>query len=333
VIAFFRRHPIALLLALTPGIPEYLSGSTAVYPLVTAPPIFLIFLGLNLALYGPGVLLIREALVRWGKGWGWATVLLLGAAYGLLEEGTALSTLFDPNAAVVGGLGHYGHFDGVSWVWLVGIVLVHTVLSVGLPIVLLGLALPETRGRPLLSRRGIGIAITVYAADIIALAAISGYWRTADPLLVTAAAVALGLWAVARWLPPGVLDPPNERPRASPRVAFLLGLAYFPVLLVVPSLFEAIRAPALLALATDLAMAGAMFYGARAAIGRRDNRAQLVALALGVLVPIALFGLAAQIFFPLVLLVDAAFVLFFRTLWETYRPGPAPRPGTRGPNA
>jgi len=330
VIAFFHRHPVLLLLAFTPGIPEYLSGSTAIYPIVTAPVLFLLFLGLNLGLYGPGVLLVREAFVRWRKGFGWATLLVLGAAYGLLEEGTALSTLFDPNASVVGGLGHYGHAYGVSWVWLIGIVLVHTVLSVGLPIVLLGLALPETRGRPLLSSRGIGAAAAIYAADIVLLALISNYWRVAGALLLLAALAALLLWLVAWRLPAGFLDPPNERPRASPRVAFLLGLAYFPVLLIVPGLFGDLRQPAILAGLVDLVLAGALFFGARAAVGRRGNRAQMVALALGVLIPIALFGLFAQIFLPLVLVVDVLFALFFRTLWVRYRPRPAPPVGATG---
>jgi hypothetical protein len=331
VIAFFRRHPVLLLFAFTPGIPEYLSGSTGVYAIVTNPILFLLFLGLNLALYGPGVLLVREALVRWRKGWGWATLLVLGAAYGLLEEGTALSTLFDPNAAVVGGLGHYGHLYGVSWVWLIGIVLVHTVLSVALPIVLLGLALPETRGRSLLSNRGIVVAAAVYFADIAFLAYISNYWRVAGPLLLLLAALAAGgLWLVAWRLPPGILDPRNERPRASPRIAFLLGLAYFPVLLVIPGLFGDLHQPAILAGLVDLALAGALFFAVRAVVGRRENRAHLVALALGVLIPIALFGLAAQIFLPVVLVVDLVFVLFFLTLWKHYRPHPAPSAGALG---
>jgi len=323
LLAFLRRHPILLFLAFTPGIPEYLSGSTAVYPIVTDPLVWFLFLGLNLALYGPGVLLVREALVRWRKGWGWTTVLLLGTAYALLEEGTALSTLFDPNAPVVGGLGHYGHFAGVSWVWLIGLVLVHTVLSVGLPIVLLGLALPETRGRSLLSRRGIGAAATIYGSDILVLTGIAGYWRVAAPLLAGAALVALLLWVVAWRLPPGLLDPPNRAPRGSPRVAFLVGLAYFPALLVIPAVLESARVPAAVTWTADALTALLLFLAVRAVIGRTENRAQLVALSFGVLLPVALFGLLAQIFLPVVLVVDLAFVAFFVTLWRHYRPRPA----------
>ncbi len=57
---------------------------------------FLFQLAGNLGLYVPGALIVREAMVRWNKGWG--SVLLLGAAYGILEEGVALSTLFNPKA-------------------------------------------------------------------------------------------------------------------------------------------------------------------------------------------------------------------------------------------
>jgi hypothetical protein len=113
VVRFVRRHPVLLLFALTPGIPECLSGSSVVYPLITSHLGFLLFLGLNLGLYGPGVLLLREAWVRWG---GWGALLCFGAAYGLLEEGTALSTPFNANASVVSGLGHYGRSAGVNWV-------------------------------------------------------------------------------------------------------------------------------------------------------------------------------------------------------------------------
>ncbi|MCI4373864.1 MAG: hypothetical protein L3K02_09545 [Thermoplasmata archaeon] len=59
VVTFFRRHPVPLLLALTPGLPEYLSGSTATGPIVVPPLASFPFLGRS----GPGVRLVREAYV------------------------------------------------------------------------------------------------------------------------------------------------------------------------------------------------------------------------------------------------------------------------------
>jgi hypothetical protein len=324
VAAFFHRHPVLFLLALTPGIPEYLSGSTPVAAVVYAPPTFLLFLGINLALYGPGVLLVREAWVRLGGGWG--ALLCFGAAYGLLEEGTALSTLFDPGARVVGSLGHYGRFAGINGVWLGGILGVHLVFSVGLPLLLLGLALPETRGRALLSRRGVAIAAVVYAGDILLLAAIVGFWRVELAWLVGAAVVAALLWVVAFRLPRGFLDPPRERPSHRPAAFLLAGLCFYPILLLVPALGAAARAPAALTLLVELLLAGLLFVAVRRAVGRSANEPQLVLLALGATLPLVFTGLLSQLALPVVVLVDVVYVLFFAALWRKYRPVDVPAP-------
>ncbi|MGB6501187.1 MAG: hypothetical protein WBG19_07300 [Thermoplasmata archaeon] len=321
VTAFFRRHPVLLLLAFTPGIPEYLSGSSSSALLVVSPVVFFLFLGLNLGLYGPGVLLLREAWIRWGRSWG--SLLLFGAAYGLLEEGTALSTLFNPHASVVGGLGHYGRAAGVNWVWVIGVLAVHIVLSVGIPLLLLGLALPETRGRSLLTRRATYLAAGVYAADIVALALIVGFWRVEFAWLVGAAVVALSLWAVAVRLPPGFLDPVRDVPRYGPGAFFLMGLAYFPVLLILPGLGEAFHLPAAVSGSLDLLAGAALFLAVRSSMGRHSNAPHLILLALGATIPIVLVGLASQITLPVVLLADGAYGLFFWTLWKQYRPAAA----------
>jgi hypothetical protein len=321
VVEYIRRHPVLLLLALTPGIPEYISGSSVVYPLVTSTGGFFLFLGLNLGLYGPGVLLVREAHVRWKKGW--STVLLLGGGYGLLEEGTALSTLFNPKASVVGGLGSYGHAYGVSWVWLIGVLGVHIVYSVGLPILLLGLALPETRGRSFLTGYRLPVALAIYAFDIALLAFILHYW--AGALLIVLAAVAAGiLWVVAWLLPPGLLDPTTVAPRRGPRAFLLYGLSYFTILLLAPIFVAEAHLPAALAFTVDGVLVVGLFLSVRRDVGREANERQLILLALGALVPIMLFGLLAQLFFPLVLVLDAAVGLFFLTLWRHYSPTPRP---------
>jgi hypothetical protein len=320
-VAFFRRHPVLLFLCFTPGIPEYLSGSTPVGALVYAPGGFLLFLGLNLGLYGPGVLLVREAFVRWRPGWG--GLVLLGSAYGLLEEGTALSTLFNPHASVVGAYGFYGHFAGVNWVWTVGVLAIHIVYSVGLPIVLLGLALPETRGRPLLSGRQIPVALAVYVVDILALVGAIGYWRDAPELLAGAAVLAVLLYGLTRQLPHGTLDPPREAPRLRPGAFFVLGLLFFPILLVLPGLGEAasLWPPATMAL--ELAAGAALFLAVQRTIGRAHNEAALTMLALGALLPLLAAGLVSQLFVPVVLVIDVLFGLFFYALWKRYRPEPA----------
>jgi len=320
-VAFFRRHPVLLFLCFTPGIPEYLSESTPTAGLIYAPGGFLLFLALNTGLYGPGVLLVREAFVRWKTGW--AGILLLGSAYALLEEGTALSTLFNPHASVVGALGSYGHFAGVNWVWSVGVLGVHIVYSVGLPILLLGLALPETRGRSLISNRQIPIVLLVYGLDILALVLAVGYYRTAPGLLLAAALIAGLLYAFARRLPAGTLDPTLPAPRLSPKRFFVLGFVFYPILILVPGLAEAASLWPPLTIVLELLFAGALLFYVRRTIGRSGNEAALTMLALGILVPIVAIGLFSQLFLPVEVVPDLLFALFFYTLWARYRPGPA----------
>jgi hypothetical protein len=317
VVAFFRRHPVVLFLAFTPGIPEYLSGSTAVWPIVLSPFVFFLFLGLNLGLYGPGVLLVREAHVRWNKGW--STILLLGAAYGLLEEGTALSTLFNPKASVVSNLGSYGHDFGVNWVWLTGILGIHIVYSVGLPILLLGLALPETRRQRFLTGYRLPLTLAIYAVDIAVLAYITHYYTVAGALVLTPLLVAAVLWVIAWRLPPGLLDPPRATPSRGPRYFLVLGLVYFALLILVPGLIEDAGLPAVVAGLADLGAVLALFLAVWSTIGRASNAPQMVLLALGLIVPLAVIGLVGQWFLPVVLVLDVLAALFFRTLWRHYR--------------
>ena len=142
VMGYLRAHPIVLLLLLTPGIPEYLSTSSPLSSMILNPVFFPIQLALNLALYGPGVLLVREAVLRWKKGW--ATTILLGAVYAIFEEGFALRTMFTSSTGQpVGDLAVYGRWMGVNWVWSAGLLIVHIVFSISLPIMLFGLTFPD----------------------------------------------------------------------------------------------------------------------------------------------------------------------------------------------
>src|SRR5881296_4036933 len=173
LVRFFKSHPLLFLLFLTPGIPEYLSASSQLTLLVISPLLFFGLLLANLGLYGSGVILIREAMIRWKKGW--ASVFLLGVAYGIVEEGIALWTLFNPLAQPVGNLGFYGHWLGVNWVWTVGLLIFHSVYSIGLPIFLFGLIFPELKSKSLFSSAGITISIVGLTFDSIVLFALESF--------------------------------------------------------------------------------------------------------------------------------------------------------------
>jgi hypothetical protein len=321
VLGFLRRHPIICLLLLSPGIPEYISGSSPTNAIVLNPAMFVFQILANLGLYGPGVLLVREAMVRWKKGW--ATVLLLGAAYGILEEGIALSTLFDPNANPVGKLGFYGHWVGVNWVWVAGILPVHMIFSISLPIMLLGLAVPRTKGTSLLSRRGLLVASAVLGVDVVLLfvvvSRIAAFWMGWPVFVGSLVAMAL-LVLVARRVPADALHMSSELPKLGPRRAFAIGTFFYTSVLLTEFLGLGIGVPAALDFLLVVGVQGAFLLAVLRFFGSRSNERILIAFAAGLVLPIAAIGVISEISLPLTLLPAAAFMLFLRRLWAEYEP-------------
>ncbi len=143
------RKPIIVLLMLSPAIAELLSGSSP--PEDFFNPITFLYL---VFLYGSGAVLVREAWVRWGHRL--ASLLLLGASYGLLEEGVVTRSFFCPTWPDLGSLTWYGYWLGVNWIWVVELTVFHAVFSITIPVILVDLI--YNTGRPLLGKRGISVA-------------------------------------------------------------------------------------------------------------------------------------------------------------------------------
>lgn len=123
---------------------EVLSGSTP----ITMPALLIV----DLLIYGPGALLIRELVRRRGRGW--ISLLLLGGAYGLIEEGLALQSLFHPTYASATLWG--ARLLGVNWVYAgLVIIWIHPIWSAAIPVLLTELLFPAQRSRPVLGRWGL----------------------------------------------------------------------------------------------------------------------------------------------------------------------------------
>lgn len=123
----FRPLAALTLFLLAPLIGEYLLGNI---------PINLFWLMVVLApLYGAGALLVRETAVRLGAGW--PGVLLLGLAYGVVEEALVTQSLFNPNYLGLRLL-DYGHVPalGIGLWWTVFVLGLHTVWSTAAAIAL-----------------------------------------------------------------------------------------------------------------------------------------------------------------------------------------------------
>lgn len=149
---------VLVLIVIAPLVAEVLSGSTP----ITQPGLFPV----DLLIYGPGALLIRELARRRQRGW--ASILLLGVAYGFIEEGLALQSLFNPSYGTVALWG--ARIFGVNWVYTsVVITWIHPVWSVAIPIALTELLFPAQRECPSLGRFGLVVTFVWYALGVVLL--------------------------------------------------------------------------------------------------------------------------------------------------------------------
>ena len=128
--------PTLALFFLSPAVGELISGSAPPSEFFN-PIVFLIIT----SLYGSGAVLMRELARRWGKGYD--SLLLLGAAYGIIEEGLTAKSFFDPAWPDLGVLGIFGRWLGVNWVWAEMLTIYHAVYSITIPAVLVELAFPS----------------------------------------------------------------------------------------------------------------------------------------------------------------------------------------------
>jgi len=322
LVRFLKSHPILFLLLLTPGIPEYLSASSQITLLVINPPLFFLLLAANIGLYGSGVILIREAMIRWKKGW--ASVFLLGVAYGIVEEGLALWTLFNPLAQPVGNLGFYGHWLGINWVWTVGLLIFHSVYSIGLPIFLFGLVFPELKHKSIVSMRGIRISVLGLTIDSILLfileSAIYGPYNPGAGLMIFSGLVITTLVFAARRLPGDFLKIKLSEPKWRPRKFATVGALLFPATLLTGGIAAGAGIPPEIPMVVDVIFAMVILTQAFNAMGATNNQEQKVGFGIGLLFPIVVFGFIASIGIGnlLIVVADLFVVLFSRRLWRKW---------------
>ncbi|MFI5718696.1 hypothetical protein [Nocardia sp. NPDC051750] len=130
-----------------------------------AVPLTWLLLPLLMVMYGAGVLVLREAAVRAGAGW--PSLVLLGLAYQLAEDGLGLQALTSPNMY---GAAEWGwRALGVNWTYWESQVGVHVVFSVLLPIMITDLIFPAHRGRRYLRTPGFVGAGAVAVLGVLGL--------------------------------------------------------------------------------------------------------------------------------------------------------------------
>ena len=223
--------PALVLFFLAPAIAELLSGS--------APPseFFHPFGFLLLAsLYGSGALIVRELKVRWEKGY--ASLFILGAAYGILEEGLMVKSFFDPEWMDLGILGSYGRWQGVNWVWAEWLTIYHALFSIAIPITLVELAYVERRNvRWVKDRTLVALTMLLGAVTAFGYLFLTTYRPSAAQYLLAITIVALlifSAWRVPPKMGKGGLKPPS--PRKLALMGFLIALSLFSLFMAGPYL-------------------------------------------------------------------------------------------------
>jgi len=206
-----HRWPAITLLILAPATGELLSGS--------APPaeFFNLFTFLPLmALYGCGALLIRDLARRWNKGW--ASILLLGLAYGIYEEGIVVRSFFDPTWGDLGTLAEYGRYLGVNWVWALELTIFHAVVSIMIPLMLVEMLFPAHKDSPWLNRSGL-IACSLFFFSMMIMGPLLG--MQASPLAIAGSIFVIGLLLLLAYLWPIPIRNDNGQRRALPAGWFM----------------------------------------------------------------------------------------------------------------
>jgi hypothetical protein len=224
---FNRILPALILLVLTPVLAEYMLGdveATFLQPLV-----------LLLPMYGGGALFIREITRRTGRGW--PTILLLGLAYGLLEEGLGDFTLFSSSFMGI-DLNSYGHVPalGIGLPWTLFCVPLHAVWSIAAPIALVEALFPDRRTTPWLGKFGLAASGVLWLGGVGVLArtfAMRTHFVPSPAQIAVSLAIIAALAAAAFLLFKPRSEAPAQTPGAAPAplvvglASLLLGSAYW----------------------------------------------------------------------------------------------------------
>ncbi|MFJ8825316.1 DUF998 domain-containing protein [Streptomyces sp. NPDC102467] len=220
--------PAVGLFFLSPIVGELLLGATSIDMLWLLP--------VQALLYGGGCLLIREVVRRAGRGW--CSILLLGAAYALVEEGLLDQMLFNADYSGNYDMVSVTHvpFLGIGGYGLLSVLAVHAVWSVTVPIALMESLVPDRSRQPWLGGTGLSVTAVLFALGVV----ITG-WGSYDeshfmapwPRLAGTAAVVVLLAVAAfriRQPVPGRSGRSVPRPLLVAAAAFLLTSAFMMVL-------------------------------------------------------------------------------------------------------
>lgn len=144
-----NRKAAFTLVILTPLVAELALGST--------PMQMAWLLLLFVPIYGAGILLIRELVHRAGRGW--LSIVVLGVAYEIIEDGIGLQALTSPNIYNAAEWGP--RVFGINTTYWEAQAIYHVIFSAVIPILLTDLIFPSHRHKPYLKKGGLVVTTIV----------------------------------------------------------------------------------------------------------------------------------------------------------------------------
>lgn len=206
-----RTWYVALILCFFAAlIPETIATTSTSVAKIVAQPMSLIFL---MAFYGLADLLIREALIR--RRLGWVSLVLLGVAFGFINEGVIAGTWYTvtPNG--------YIYLGQIDYAWAAALTVFHLFISVIVPLAFIETIFPSRAGMSLLRRRGVVASAIVFLLVSLLFLFAESY----RPYRIVVFALALALAMVALRLP--AARPRRLSNEPAPRLWKLRGAGFF----------------------------------------------------------------------------------------------------------
>jgi hypothetical protein len=213
--------PALGLFFLAPIVAEFLLGNM--------PISMLGLLAILAPMYGGGALLIREAVRRMGRGW--PSILVLGLAYGILEEAFLDQTLFNPDFLSL----HLHLLDpayisslGIGAWWTIFVLTLHTVWSISVSIALAEALVPDRADTPWLGNIGLVIVAVLFALACTAMT-LNSIRRDAHHFVASSSQFTWSAIACLVLIAIALSLPRHDRGRAAGTVPspWLLGIAAF----------------------------------------------------------------------------------------------------------
>ncbi len=317
------RYAAVATLFLAPSVlVEFLTGNATIA--VFADPISLVML---FGSYGSGAVLARELTRRWQKGF--ASILILGAVYGMFNEGLQTGGFFDPHfyAVASNALENYGRWGGVNVVWALEITIFHAVFSIAVPIIIVDALFPSLVYQRLLGNMSLLVFLILLLMITVAQRMILTFRQPPiNPYaFIFLIVLMLLLTLSARAFPSSEVSAPRRTP--SNTILFVSTLiASVSWLIVIPRLLAYIHLP----IVDTFTIFGLLyliswFLLGFASISSRNR----VAIAAGAEGPLIVHAMLSAIFVPAAITLAVLFLAWRRSREEIgRRPVLAPSTGT-----